>query len=137
MTAVEISANLKLQNFKTLPHFLENLTMPFRCVAGGCSKTRKDGVSLHRWPDDPHFARLWTNVVKNTRSDFGNPTTSSRLCSDHFDEDCFEPQTVIVKFMGLQMKQTAVNSLKSRFKKRFSFALPRRGSDNTNTSSLD
>ena len=111
--------------------------MPFRCVAGGFSKTRKDGVSLHRWPDDPHFARLWTNAVKNTRSDFGNPTTSSRLCSDHLDEDCFEPQTVIVKFMGLQMKQTAVNSLKSRFKKRFSFALPRRGSDNTNTSSLD
>ena len=46
--------------------------MPHRCVAGGCSNTRKDEVSLHLWPEDPRFARLSTNAVKNTRSDFSN-----------------------------------------------------------------
>ena len=44
--------------------------MPHCCIAGGRSNTRKNGVSLHQWPEDPHFARLWTNAVKNTRSDF-------------------------------------------------------------------
>ena len=78
--------------------------MPHRCIAGGCSNTRKDGVSLHQWPDDPKFSRLWTNAVKNTRSDFINPTKSTRLCSAHFTEDCFEAQTAIAKSMGLKMK---------------------------------
>ena len=78
--------------------------MPHRCVAGGCSNTRKDGVSLHLWPEDPRFARLWTNAVKNTRSDFTNPTSSSRLCSAHFTEDCFEAQSIIAKRLGLEMK---------------------------------
>ena len=91
--------------------------MPSRCVAGGCSKTRKDGVSLHRWPDDPHFVRLWTNAVKNTRSDFINPTTSSKLCSEHFDEDFFEPQTAIAKSMGLKMKKIIkANAVPGNFK---------------------
>ena len=83
--------------------------MPHRCIAGGCSNTRKNGVSLHQWPEDPHFARLWTNPVKNTRSDFYYHTNSSRLCSAHFTEDCFEAQTVIAKSSGLKMK----NSLKA------------------------
>ena len=78
--------------------------MPHRCVAGGCSNTRKDGVSLHLWPEDPRFARLWTNAVKNTRSDFSNPSSSSRLCSAHFTEDFFEAQSIIAKRFGLEMK---------------------------------
>ncbi|KAJ7372942.1 THAP domain containing 10 [Desmophyllum pertusum] len=77
--------------------------MPHRCISGGCSNTRKDGVSLHKWPEDRHFAKLWTNAVKHTRSDFFNPTTS-RLCSVHFSADCFEEQSVIAKSLGLKMK---------------------------------
>lgn len=42
--------------------------------------------------------------MKNMRLDFVNPMTSSRLSSDHFNEDFFEPQTVILKSMGLKMK---------------------------------
>ena len=79
---------------------------PHRCIAGGCSNTRKNGVSLHQWPEDPHFARLWTNAVKNTRSDFYYHTNSSRLCSAHFTEDLFEAQTVIAKSLGLKMKNS-------------------------------
>ena len=84
--------------------FVENIKMPHRCIAGGCSNTRKDGVSLHQWPDNPKFLRLWTNAVKNTRSDFSNPTKSTKLCSAHFTEDCFEAQTAIAKSLGLKMK---------------------------------
>ena len=70
--------------------------MPHRCIAGGCSKARKDGESLHKWPEDVHFAKLWTNAVKNTRSDVFNPLTS-RLCSAHLTEDSFEEQSVTAK----------------------------------------
>lgn len=78
--------------------------MPQRCVAGGCSNIRKDGVSLHQRPEDPRFARPWTNAVKNTRSDFTNPTSLSRLCSTHFTVDCFQAKSSIVKSLGLKMK---------------------------------
>lgn len=81
----------------------QRIIMPHRCIAGGCSNIRKDGVSLHKWPEDAHYAKLWTNAVKNTRSDVFNPTTS-RLCSAHFTEDSFEEQTVIAKSLGLKMK---------------------------------
>ena len=77
--------------------------MPHGCVAGGCSNTHKDGVSLHKMPEDAHFAKLWTNAVKNTHSNVFNPLTS-RLCSAHFTEDSFEEQSVIAKSLGLKMK---------------------------------
>ena len=93
--------------------------MRHRCIAGGCSNTRKNGVSLHPWPQDPHFARLWTNAVKNTRSDFYYHTNSSRLCSAHFTEDYFEAQTVIAKSLGLKMK----NSIKADAVPTISFGL--------------
>ncbi|XP_068757666.1 uncharacterized protein [Montipora capricornis] len=83
--------------------------MPHHCIAGGCSNTRKNGVSLHQWPEDPHFARLWTNAVKNKLSHFYCHTNSSRLCSGYFTEDCLEAQTVIAKSLGLKMK----NSIKA------------------------
>ena len=79
------------------------IIMPHRCIGGVCWNTRKDGVSLHKWPEDAHFAKLWTNAVKNTRSDVFNPLTS-RLCSAHFTEDSFEEQSVIAKSLGLKMK---------------------------------
>ena len=42
--------------------------------------------------------------MKNTRSDFTNPSSSSRLCGAHFAEDCFEAQSIIAKRLGLEMK---------------------------------
>ena len=82
----------------------QNFKMPQRCVAGGCSKTAKDGVSLHGWPSIPQVARLWTNAVRNTRANF-SPTTSSKLCSVHFSEDSFETQSVMALSLGLNMKR--------------------------------
>lgn len=63
----------------------------------------KDGVSLHKWPEDLNVAKLWTKAMKNTRSDFFNPATS-HICSAHFTADSFEDQSVIAKCLGLKMK---------------------------------
>ena len=78
--------------------------MPHRCVAGGCSNTTKDGVSVHGWPSNTQLARQWTNAVRNTRANF-NPTTSSKLCSSHFSDNSFETQSVIAHSLGLNMKK--------------------------------
>ena len=63
--------------------------MPHRCVAGRCGNTAKDGFSLHSWPSNPSFVRLWTNAVRSTRANF-TPTSASKLCSAHFPESSFE-----------------------------------------------
>ena len=79
-------------------------TMPHRCVAGGCSNTAKDGVSLHGWPTNAQLARQWKNAVRNTQANF-NQTVSSKLCSSHFSDDSFETQSVIAHSLGLKMKK--------------------------------
>ena len=61
--------------------------MPMRCVAAECSKTTKDGVSLHLFPTDPNLRRIWTTKVKTTRVKWDGPTQYSALCSDHFVYD--------------------------------------------------
>ena len=65
--------------------------MPTRCIAAGCNKTTKDGVSLHLFPADPKYRRLWAAKVRLTRAKWSGPTSRfSALCSDHFDPSCFE-----------------------------------------------
>ena len=76
--------------------------MPHRCVVGGCGNTKK-GVNLHRWPKSPYH-RLWTNAVKNTRSDFTSPSPSRMICIVHFTENCFEPQTIISRDLGMSFR---------------------------------
>ena len=64
--------------------------MPTRCIAAGCSKTTKDGVSLHLFPADPKYRRLWAAKVRLTRAKWSGPTSFSALCSEHFEPLCFE-----------------------------------------------
>ncbi|KAJ8018264.1 THAP domain-containing protein 10 [Holothuria leucospilota] len=59
------------------------------CVAGYCSNSSKDGVSLHRFPKTEPHRTLWTRAVRNTRKDWLRPTNHSFLCSAHFTEDRF------------------------------------------------
>ena len=59
--------------------------MPSRCVAAGCSNTTKDGVSLHRFPSDPKYRRIWTTKVKLTRAKRSGPTEHSFLRSACFE----------------------------------------------------
>ena len=67
-----------------------NNDMPRRCVVAGCSNTAKEGVSLHSFPKDEHFRKLWTQKVKLTRADWDGPSPFSFVCSAHFPEDAFE-----------------------------------------------
>ena len=57
--------------------------MPSRCVAAGCSNSTKDGVSLHRFPSDPKYRRIWTTKVKLARAKWLGPTEHPFLCSAH------------------------------------------------------
>ena len=51
--------------------------MSLRCVAAGCSNTTKDSVSLHRFPSDTKYRRIWTTKVKLTRAKWSGPTERS------------------------------------------------------------
>ncbi|KAJ8043639.1 THAP domain-containing protein 10 [Holothuria leucospilota] len=64
------------------------------CIAGHCSNSSKDGVSLHRFPKLEPYRTLWTRAVGNTRKDWLRPTNASFLCSAHFTEDSF------IEFVG-------------------------------------
>ena len=64
--------------------------MPSRCVAASCSNTTKDGVSLHQFPSDPKYRRIWTTKVKLTRAKRSGLTDHSFLCSAHVEQTCFE-----------------------------------------------
>ena len=94
--------------------------MPHRCVVGGCENTKKERVSLHRWPKSP-YDRLWTNAVKNTRSDFTSPSPSSMICSAYFTENCFERQSIISRDLGMSfrpvLKKDVVPTILSRGKR--------------------
>ena len=74
-----------------------------RCVAAGCSNTHKDGISLFKFPKNPHLLKKWVEQVRRTR-DKWEPTKHSVLCSMHFEADCFEPYSVLSQSMGLSKK---------------------------------
>lgn len=67
--------------------------MPNRCVAGGCSNVPDPSrnIGLHKFPDedDKKRRKLWVNFVLTKRAKWV-PSATSRLCSTHFTEDCFE-----------------------------------------------
>ena len=44
-----------------------------RCVAAGCSNTTKEGVSLHRFPSDAYYRRIWTKNVNLTMAKWSVP----------------------------------------------------------------
>ena len=70
--------------------------MPQKCVAMFCSNTSRPGISLHTFPKDPHYRRLWTQFVQFKRANFNipGPNSSAVLCSEHFSNDSFENYTL-------------------------------------------
>lgn len=63
--------------------------MPNRCVAAGCNTVSGTGCSLHGFPKDESLRRKWVRAVKRQRSSWDGPSSSSLLCSKHFNDDCF------------------------------------------------
>ncbi|XP_054644388.1 zinc finger protein 37-like isoform X1 [Dunckerocampus dactyliophorus] len=76
--------------------------MPDRCVAGFCSNTREEGISLFRFPKDPIRRDKWTRQVQRTRTKW-TPSNSSVLCSAHFEDSCFDTIPQIKESLGLSV----------------------------------
>ena len=80
---------------------LEQRSMVKRCVAAGCSNTYSDGDNLFHFPKDHARWQQWIKQVQRTRPQWKGPSEHSVLCSDHFNEDCFKPDTAIASSLGL------------------------------------
>lgn len=77
------------------------------CVAAGCNNTNKDGVSLHKFPSDSALRKKWVDQVKRHR-DKWEPTEYSVLCSQHFEQACFMPDTILSQSLGLGKKRACL-----------------------------
>ena len=76
-----------------------------RCVAAGCSNTYSDNVSLYKFPKDPVLRQQWVKQVQRTRAQWSGPSEHSVLCSKHFTDSCFQPDSAIAASMGLQKRR--------------------------------
>ena len=63
--------------------------MPRRCVAAGCNTKSGMGYSLHGFPQDKALRKKWVQAVKCQRGNWEGPSSSSQLCSEHFEDHCF------------------------------------------------
>ena len=71
------------------------------CVAAGCNRTCKDGVSLFTFPKNTLLRKKWIDQVRRTRENW-EPTEHSRLCSRHFEVGCFEPCSKLSETFGMK-----------------------------------
>ncbi|XP_067400657.1 zinc finger protein 850-like [Emydura macquarii macquarii] len=89
--------------------------MPARCVVARCSNTTQDGVSLFKFPKDPHFRSLWDRFVRLKRADWRGGHDRSLICSAHFTDECFDISSVTQKKLEfgkrLLLTKTAVPTL--------------------------
>ena len=77
------------------------------CVAAGCSNTPSDCVSLFKFPSDATVRRQWEKQVQQTRAQW-KVTDHSYLCSDHFNEDCFEVDSTLASQFGIKKRRPGV-----------------------------
>ena len=78
-----------------------NDKMVKRCVAAGCSNTNADGVSLYNFPKDEALRSQWIKQVQRFRAEW-TATSYSVLCSKHFNDHCFGPDSKIAATFGMQ-----------------------------------
>ena len=74
-------------------------------MAGYCSNTNKDNISLFSFPKDASVRRQWVKFVASDRCDEWvkkdyEPSKWAVLCSAHFDESYFEPDVAIKQSLG-------------------------------------
>ena len=74
-----------------------------RCVAAG-SNTHSDDVSLFKFLKEPVLRQKWVKQVLRTRA-LWSPSEHSVLCSEHFDGNCFEPDSTLASQMGIQKRR--------------------------------
>ena len=86
--------------------FQRDIAMPRRCVAANCSTISGEGYSLHEFPLDEALRVKWVQAVKRYRSNWDGPSSSSVLCSKHFEQDCFVVEGMrFCESMGIPAKK--------------------------------
>lgn len=78
------------------------------CVVAGCSKRQTDDVSVHSLPKDERQRAAWTCFVKIIRADWTGPSQYTVICSEHFNEDCYERQHYLVRDFGIPTKKRLI-----------------------------
>ena len=63
------------------------------CCANGCSNSSESKVSFFAFPKDRKLKKAWENQLK--RAGF-KPGNSARVCSVHFDLQCFTDNLVLL-----------------------------------------
>ena len=91
-------------------------TMVCRCVAAGCSKTHRDGVSLFGFPKDITWRKKWADQVRRTR-DKWEPTSYSVLCNLHFEDWCFEQDSKLTESIGKKRPRLKPDAVPTIFEK--------------------
>ena len=81
----------------------DNFTMVKHCVAVGCSNTYSN---MYKLPKDLVFRQQWVKQVQRMRAQWSGPSEHSVLCSEHFSDSCFQPDSAIAASMGLQKRKT-------------------------------
>ena len=62
------------------------------------------------FPKDHARWLQWTKQVQQTRAEWKGPSEHSALCSDHFTDDCFEPDTAIASSLGLDKPRRSLKA---------------------------
>lgn len=78
------------------------------CVVAGCSKRQSDGVSVHVFPKDERQRAAWVRFVKLTRADWSGPSQYTVICSDHFNDDCYEVRFSYMKDFGIPVNKCLI-----------------------------
>uniref|UniRef100_UPI0035900BE7 THAP domain-containing protein 10-like n=1 Tax=Myxine glutinosa TaxID=7769 RepID=UPI0035900BE7 len=81
--------------------------MPSRCVAAGCSNCPSETVSVFKFPKDVKLRDIWTKQVQRTRAKW-MPTSSSVLCSEHFERHCFNEIPQLKASLGFVVQHKRV-----------------------------
>ena len=61
-------------------------------------------VSLFKFPKDPVLRQKWVKQAQRTKA-LWSPSEHSVLCSEHFDGNCFEPDSMLASQMGIQKRR--------------------------------
>lgn len=61
---------------------------------------------MHSFPKDERQRAAWTRFVKLTRADWTGPSQYTVICSEHFNEECYERQHFLMKDFGIPTKKT-------------------------------
>ncbi len=62
--------------------------MPHTCVAINCNNSPSDKISLHKFPGNKYYKKLWIDFVSTKRANWKYKSVDT-LCSDHFEKECF------------------------------------------------